>query len=72
VTKGGFTPALEADWLRSETEQEVEEQGDGFREMRKNNESVMECAKTRNKTFSSALKICQFDIEIEMRALLFR
>ena len=70
--KGGFTPALEADWLRREAEKELEEQGDGFTEMRKNNESVMECTKTRNKTFSAASKICQFDIEIEMRALLFR
>jgi hypothetical protein len=70
--KGGFTPALEADWLRREAEQEVEEQEDGFTEMGKNNESVMECTKTRNKTFSTASKICQFDIEVEMRALLFR
>jgi len=70
--KGGFTPALEADWLRSEAEQEVEEQGDGLTEMRKNNESVMECKTTRNKTFSADSKIFQFDIEIEMQALLFR
>jgi hypothetical protein len=28
--KGGFTPALEADRVRSEAEQEGEEQGDGF------------------------------------------
>ena len=70
--KGGLTPALEADWLRREAEQEVEEQGDCLKEMRKNNESVMECTTTRNKTFSAASKICQFDTEIEKRALLFR
>jgi hypothetical protein len=27
---GGFTPAVESDWLRSETEQEVKEQGRGL------------------------------------------